>query len=106
MRVRSRDLIFVAIVVIVVGGLYYLSTKGKARAVPANPPEHLTAKTRTDCLVCHTPEKFTALEQAHRHPGKWRDERVSCFHCHTPAAGRAQTRAHQTREWRAAKTLK
>lgn len=81
---RSRDLIFVAIVLVVVGGLYYLSTKGKAHAVPANPPEHLTAKTRADCIVCHTPEKFLVLEQAHRHPSKWRDERVSCFFCHKP----------------------
>jgi hypothetical protein len=82
---RSRDLIFVVIVVVVVGGLYYLSTKGRARAVPANPPEHITAKTREECLVCHTPEKLGALEIAHRHPGKWRDARVSCFRCHAEA---------------------
>ena len=99
---RSRDLIFVVIVVVVVGGLYYLSTKGKARAVPANPPEHITAKTRNECLVCHTPEKLGALEIAHRHPGKWRDERVSCFRCHAEAKPQqARIEAVKTPELRA-----
>src|SRR5690606_19322038 len=77
------------IVLVVLGGLYYLSTKGKAKPVPANPPEHLTAKTREQCFVCHTQEKMNALELAHRHPGKWRDERVSCFRCHAPLPGQS-----------------
>jgi hypothetical protein len=99
---RSRDLIFVVIVVVVVGGLYFLSTKGKARAVPASPPEHITAKTRNECLVCHTPEKLGALEIAHRHPGKWRDERVSCFRCHAEAKPQqARLEAIMTPELRA-----
>jgi hypothetical protein len=99
---RSRDLIFVVIVVVVVGGLYFLSTKGKARAVPASPPEHITAKTRNECLVCHTPEKLGALESAHRHPGKWRDERVSCFRCHAEAKPQqARLEAIMTPELRA-----
>ena len=82
---KARDLYFLAIVLVVVGGLYYLSTRGKAHPVPARPPEHLVAKTREECLVCHTAEHMAALEQAHRHPGKWRDARVSCFQCHNAA---------------------
>ena len=87
---RSRDLVFIAIVLAVVGGLYFLSTKGRAQPVSSNPPEHLTAKTRDECLVCHTPPKMEALELAHRHPGKWKDARVSCFRCHAAASGVAK----------------
>ena len=82
---RSRDLAFIAIVLAVVGGLYFLSTRGRARPVSANPPEHLKAKTRDECLACHLPAKMEALELAHRHPGKWKDARVSCFRCHAEA---------------------
>lgn len=84
---KSRDLVFIAIVLVVVGLLYFLSTRGRAKPVPSSPPEHLTAKTRDDCLVCHTPEKLGALELAHRHPGKWKDARVSCLKCHEAAQG-------------------
>ncbi len=80
---KPRDLIFILILATVVGGLYYLSTKNKARPLPANPPEHLTSTTRGQCLSCHLPEKMAALEIEHKHPGKWRDERVSCLLCHT-----------------------
>jgi hypothetical protein len=79
---KARDLVFIAIVLVAVGGLYYLSTKGKVRPMPPNPPEHLTAKTREDCLKCHSSQTLAALEQAHKHPGKWRDEKVSCLRCH------------------------
>lgn len=84
---KSRDLIFIAIVLFVVGGLYYLSTKNKAKAMPPNPPEHLTVRARGDCLKCHLPETFAELERQHKHPGKWRDERVSCLFCHKEPAG-------------------
>jgi hypothetical protein len=84
-RMKARDLYFLAIVIFVVGGLYYLSTKGKGHPVPASPPEHLVAKTREECMVCHTSDRLAALEQAHRHPGKWKDARVSCLQCHSPA---------------------
>lgn len=76
---------FIAIVLSVVGGLYFLSTRGRAQPVPSNPPGHLTARTRDECLVCHTPSKMEALELAHRHPGKWKDARVSCLRCHSAA---------------------
>jgi hypothetical protein len=89
---KSRDLVFIAIVLLVVGGLYYLSTKNKAKAMPPNPPEHLTVKARTDCLKCHLPERFAELERQHKHPGKWRDERVSCTFCHKEPAGASAAR--------------
>src|SRR5919108_1832015 len=84
---KSRDLIFVAIVLAVIGGLYFLSTRNKAKPLSLNPPEHLTAKAREDCLKCHLPETLAELERQHKHPGKWRDERVSCLFCHTAPQG-------------------
>jgi len=84
---KSRDLLFIAIVIVVVGGLYYLSTKNKAKAMPPSPEAHLTVKAREDCLKCHSPEKLADLERQHKHPGKWRDERVSCLFCHKAPDG-------------------
>lgn len=86
MTLKSRDLIFIAIVVLVVGGLWYLSTKNKARAMPPTSP-HLTSKSREECFQCHLPAKLAELELQHKHPGKWRDERVSCLLCHKPPQG-------------------
>jgi hypothetical protein len=84
---KSRDMIFIVIVLAVVGGLYFLSTKNKAKPMSATTPEHLTVKAREDCLKCHLPETLAALEQQHKHPGKWRDERVSCLLCHPAPQG-------------------
>jgi hypothetical protein len=84
---KSRDMIFVVIVLAVVGGLYLLSTKNKAKPMSATTPEHLTVKAREDCFKCHLPEKLAALEQQHKHPNKWRDERVSCLLCHPAPQG-------------------
>jgi hypothetical protein len=80
---KSRDLIFIIIVLAVIGGLYYLSTKNKAKPMSPIPPEHVTAKTREECFTCHLPETFAELERRRKHPGKWRDARVSCLLCHT-----------------------
>ncbi len=80
---KSRDIIFLLIIITIVGGLYYLSTKNKARPMPAEPVEHLTVTARKDCLACHQAETMARLEIEHKHPGKWRDERVSCLLCHT-----------------------
>ena len=85
----KRDLIFALVIVAVVGGLYYLSTKTKIKAMPAN-EVHLAAKSRSACLECHSAEKLGALEIQHKHPGKWRDERVACTLCHKPAELKAQ----------------
>jgi FtsZ-interacting cell division protein ZipA len=84
MKMKSRDLIFIAIVVLVVGGLWWLSTRNKAKAMLPTPPEHLTAKLRDDCLKCHLPETLAQMELQHKHPNKWRDERVECTRCHKP----------------------
>jgi uncharacterized paraquat-inducible protein A len=84
MKLKSRDLAFAAIVLFVVGGLWYLSSKNKAKAMLPNPPEHLTARSREDCLQCHLPSKMAEMELQHKHPGKWSDKRVECTRCHKP----------------------
>ncbi|HEU0183729.1 MAG TPA: hypothetical protein VFS27_00330 [Blastocatellia bacterium] len=86
MRVKSRDLIFIAIIIIVVGGLAWLSTRNKAKAMRATTPRHLTARERGECLECHTQEKLAELELQRKHPNKWRDEAVQCTICHKPPA--------------------
>jgi hypothetical protein len=78
---KSRDLIFALIVIIVVGGLYFLSTRNKAKQMSVR-AEHANVKAREDCLKCHLPARFEELERMHKHPGKWRDARVSCLLCH------------------------
>ncbi len=95
---KYRDLIFIVIVLAVVGGLYYLSTKNRAKPLSPNPPEHLTVKAREDCLKCHIPATLAELEQQHKHPGKWRDARVSCMLCHTAPQGAKAKRERETRE--------
>src|SRR5262245_46120982 len=84
MKMKSRDVIFIAIVVLVVGGLWWLSTRNKAKAMSPAPPEHLTAKLRDECLKCHLPEKLAEMERQNKHPGKWRDAHVECTRCHKP----------------------
>ena len=84
MKMKSRDLFFIAIVVFVVGGLWWLSTRNKAKAMSPAPPEHLTAKLRDECLKCHLPEKLAEMERQNKHPGKWRDAHVECTRCHKP----------------------
>jgi FtsZ-interacting cell division protein ZipA len=84
MKMKSRDMIFIAIVVLVVGGLWWLSTRNKAKAMSPAPPEHLTAKLRDECLKCHLPEKLAEMERQNKHPGKWRDAHVECTRCHKP----------------------
>jgi hypothetical protein len=84
MKLKPRDLIFIAIVILVVGGLWWLSTRNKAKAMRPTPPEHLTTRFRDECLKCHLPEKLAEMELQHKHPGKWRDARVECTRCHKP----------------------
>jgi|SRR5215467_14593773 len=84
MKMKSRDLIFIAIVVLVVGGLWWLSTRNRAKAMRPTPPEHLTAKLRDECLKCHLPGTLAEMELQHKHPIKWRDDRVECTRCHKP----------------------
>src|SRR5262249_4079622 len=84
MKMKSCDRIVITIGIFVVGGLGWLSTRNKAKAMLPTPPEHLTAKLRDECLKCHLPEKLAELELQHKHPIKWRDERVKCTLCHKP----------------------
>lgn len=84
---KSRDLLFLLLIVVVVGGLTYLSTRNRAKAMPSEPAVHLTVTDRAQCLTCHKPERLAELELQHKHPGKWRDARVSCLLCHTQPAG-------------------
>ncbi len=82
---KSRDWIFIIIVVGVVGGLYLLSrVSARAPKLPAN-AAHQGVVARDQCLTCHTPEKMSALEAARKHPLKWHDARISCMQCHQAA---------------------
>ncbi len=81
---KSRDWVFILIVVGVVGGLYLLSrANSRAPKLPAT-VAHQGVVTRDQCLTCHTPEKMSALEAARKHPLKWHDARISCTQCHQP----------------------
>jgi len=93
---KPRDLIFIFIVLAVVGGLYFLSTKNKAQKM-SSIPEHAGVTAREDCFKCHLPAKFEEQERQHKHPGKWRDARVSCLLCHaTPDGKKAQNENMKT----------
>jgi hypothetical protein len=83
---KSRDLIFAAIILFVVGGLYFLSTRASVPQVMPGNAAHQKGQTRSQCLACHEAEKLSDLERRHLHPGKWRDEKVSCQQCHAAAA--------------------
>ena len=88
---KSRDLVFIIIVIGVVGGLYLLSrSSGRAPKLPAN-VAHQGVLTRDQCLTCHTPDQMSALEVARKHPLKWNDSRISCTQCHQPATPQKAT---------------
>lgn len=89
MKLKPRDLIFIAIIIFVVGGLWWLSTRNKAKAMRPTPPKHLTARSRDECLECHLPETLAGMELQHKHPQKWRDARVECIRCHKPPEANA-----------------
>jgi hypothetical protein len=68
----------------------------------------LTARERGECLKCHLPEKLAEMELQHKHPNKWRDEKVKCTICHKlpPEANALNLRTRQINElaasiWRA-----
>ena len=91
MQIKPRDVLFVGIVVVVVAGLYFLSTRGRVPDLAATPPEHQAARSREECLKCHVPETMNALEAARKHPLKWRDAKINCLQCHkAPAPQKAQ----------------
>ena len=91
MKLKARDFLFIAIVVVVVGGLYFLSTRGRIPPMSASVPEHQTTKARDECLKCHRPETMDALETQRKHPLKWRDAKISCLDCHKAPAAKTQS---------------
>lgn len=80
---KLRDLSFIGLIVLVIGGLQTLSFVNKPPAMPKD--IHHKAAGRAQCLRCHQAEAMTALEQAKRHPAQWRDARSNCLLCHIPA---------------------
>ncbi|MBL8151064.1 MAG: hypothetical protein JNN15_14145 [Blastocatellia bacterium] len=88
---KRQDLLFAAIVVLVVAGLIYLSITGRhPQPTVKNIPEHqnLQALTpRAKCLECHDPQNGSIVDKSKRiqekHPEKWKDEKFSCLKCHT-----------------------
>ncbi|HEX4945049.1 MAG TPA: multiheme c-type cytochrome [Blastocatellia bacterium] len=95
MKLKPRDFLFIAIVIVVVSSLYWLSTRQQIPAMSASVPEHQTTTSRDECLKCHLPEKMDALEAQRKHPLKWRDAKVSCVQCHKQAP--AKTALNTTR---------
>jgi nitrate reductase cytochrome c-type subunit len=85
---KLRHFSFIGMVVLVIGGLQTLSFVNKPPAMPMD-IHHATASrdARVACLRCHHAESLVALEQAKRHPAKWRDTRSDCLLCHIPAGG-------------------
>lgn len=84
---KFRDLSFIGIVVVVVGGLQTLSFVNKPPTMPED-LHHTTVSrdVRAQCLRCHQAQTLLALEQANKHPVKWRDTRSDCLLCHIPAS--------------------
>ena len=86
---KKKDLIFIAIIVVVVGIFIFLSAIARKAPVFTARLEHagLSAKTQRDtCLVCHAPDAAVAPMTA-RHPkkGKPNDrdpDKWVCFKCH------------------------
>jgi nitrate reductase cytochrome c-type subunit len=93
--VKLRHFSFIGMVVLVIGGLQTLSFVNKPPAMPKD--IHHTAAShgaRGQCLRCHQAEALLALEQAKRHPAKWRDARSDCLLCHVPAWARRGGNVH------------
>jgi hypothetical protein len=83
---KPRDLVFLALVALVGGGLYFLSTRARKPTPMPVTDVHKNAVSRQQCLHCHQSQTMADLEKARKHPIKWRDERVSCTQCHKLAA--------------------
>jgi hypothetical protein len=82
---KSKDLIFIAIIAGVVGIFVFLSAIGRKPPALTARPEHagLTDKTpRETCLVCHAPDSTVAPMPVH-HPKKGRPpDKMPCSVCH------------------------
>jgi len=86
---KKKDLIFIAVIVVVVGLFIFLSAIARKPPAFTDRPEHagLTSKTQRDtCLTCHAPDAAVAPMTA-RHPKKGRPndrdtDKWVCFKCH------------------------
>jgi hypothetical protein len=84
-NMKGRDVSFIGMVTVVIGGLQTLSLINKPPLMPSD--LHHTAisrDVRDQCLQCHHAQTLQALEQATRHPIQWRDARTTCVVCHIP----------------------
>jgi nitrate reductase cytochrome c-type subunit len=85
---KLRDLSFIGLIVLVIGGLQTLSFVNKPPEMPTDIHHTVAGRdTGAQCVRCHQAEAMTALEQAKRHPAQWRDARSNCLLCHIPAGG-------------------
>ena len=78
MTFRKVDLIFVALALLVVGGVALLpSPRDRNPKVPVN-GVHQAVIVEKDCLTCHVPEGARPLPAQH-------PRRQDCLHCHARA---------------------
>ncbi|MGH9822434.1 MAG: hypothetical protein ACREDR_04185 [Blastocatellia bacterium] len=88
-----KDLIFIAIIVVVVGIFVVLSMIGQKPKTMTERAEHagVTRKTANDvCLACHAPNSRVA-PMPPNHPKKGRPpDTMTCFACHRPPASVAE----------------
>ena len=62
---KYKDLRFMAVIIAVLAFFYYLSTTGKKPPVMPGDAQHMAAKTKQDCLVCHGPGMPAAMKGPH-----------------------------------------
>lgn len=80
MTFRKVDVIFVALALLVVGGVALLpSPRDRNPKVPAN-NAHLAVTMEKDCLACHAPQAVRPLPAQH-------PKRQDCLHCHARTQG-------------------
>lgn len=80
MTFRKADLIFVALALLVVGGVALLpSPRDRNPRVPAN-STHQAITVESQCATCHAPQAVRPLRTQH-------PKRQDCLHCHARAQG-------------------
>ncbi|HKV37759.1 MAG TPA: hypothetical protein VJX67_00995 [Blastocatellia bacterium] len=84
---KSKDLIFIGVMVAVVGIFIFLSEIGQKPKTLTARPEHAGFTDRTPretCLICHAPDSKVAPMPV-RHPKKGKPpDKMPCFACHKP----------------------
>jgi len=72
---KKRDLLFIAIILIIVGGMYALSLTGKKPPLMPEDATHTEATTKAQCNSCHGKGMKYARKPGH----PFKDD---CFMCH------------------------